>query len=915
VSDVPSILNPFRDTALNYRNKWFKGVLILPYKMKESPPLNFTGRSAPYPTVEQIEEWCSDGKKHNICIRLAGVSKTHELIGIDVDDYVKGDKKKNGGKQLADLEERLGKLPQTWISTARLDGVSGIRFFRVPRNLVFRGKADQDIEIIQKRHRYTVVWPSLHPEGGIYWWFPPGVAPNKEGKSVWGGDIPDARDFPELPDKWIDFLSSNRIVMPEDGLIDADSSVDEIYAWATDTFHGDDDTEMCSKMRKKLDGHLEKFAKASTFHDLLTNAHWNILNLAFEGHLGWNKAVNELEKEWAKNVAARGGTTVRDPSTINGEIFRSRIQALRQIKAKVDERQKIGATAIDASCQKTGECGSVGNVTDLGVTGAGSGDDDGSGVGPGLATGADGDDPLGDVPDRQLRGVPEYPLTDVGNAEHFADRCGNNVRYAEGYGWIVWHEGDVNNQPHWKRDKYGNQEIVWLWQRVIRAQEAYAEACYADYQNELQTAIAGGQPTGGANAPASLMAAKALSAKWNKWSERSGMERPINAAITLLKSRPGITIDMGVLDSNPLLLGVSNGVIELTDQVRLRRASKDDYITMNTGVPWEEPSTHAKNMWNEYLEYFLPDLETRRAAQIIAGYSLLGENPEKIMVIMKGSTNTGKSTFVNAIESALGDYAGPVNQSIFQNHKLNPVLANAMKKRWVVCSEFDGFDRLSASQFKRITGDSDNLEIEIKNSNETIRGNPHFVPALATNEVPEIRDADKALENRMIVIPFNVSSENSADRGKAKQISAICKTAILGWLVEGYIEYRRLGYLPQTKNMKETKQEFVAELSDTRQFAEDCLTIATKPYGEILVVALYERYRDWCKENGYTDYNIITKNKLAIELQKIGFKRSVNKRTIKGVKDRVWKGLKFKENQSNVISAANKFNPLDGLTT
>ena len=922
MSNVPTVMNPFRDTALKYREKWFKGVLVLPYKMKESPPLNFTGRAAPYPTLEEIQGWCEDGKKHNICIRLAGVSESHELIGIDVDDYMKGDKKKYGGDQLTALEQRLGNLPKTWISTARLDGISGIRFFRVPRGLVFRGKADKDIEIIQKRHRYTLVWPSIHPEGGTYWWFPPGVAPNKEGKEAWGekfnGKLPDARDFPELPDKWVEFLSSNRIEMPEDGLIDVDSSVDEIYAWATDTFYGDDDSPMCTKMKKRLDGHLEKIAKASTFHDLLTNAHWHLLNSAAEGHWGWNKAVNELESVWADNVARRGGTTQRDVGTINGEIFRSRVQALRQIKAKIDEKKKIGAVGVLASCQKTGECGIKDNVIDLGLglgtspADTGGSGDPGSGVcGNGVADGdgstgtdssSDGDDPLSDIPQGALGAVPEYETNDDGNAEHFLDMfssidSGRSVRWANGYGWIIWHKGNADKQPHWQRDENADQEIRRMWQKVKDRQNAYAEACLADWQTKVED-FAKGQ---NGITEVDVKIAKAIYDKWNKWAERSGNNRQAENAIQAARSFPGVAIDVNDLDQNPLLLGVANGVIELTDQVRLRRAVPEDYLTMNTNVPWEEPSAHAKNLWNDYLETFLPDPETRKATQIAFGYCLTGGNAEKVLMVLKGDPNTGKSTMLNAVEAAMGDYAMTVDQSLMKNQQFNTTLVQAMDKRVAICSEFDESDQLSASQVKRLTGDSDKITAQIKFSNAVKTGHIQCTMLLATNEVPGIRGADKALENRLHVIPFTMTPSR-LQKGMSMVLLSTCKTAILNWLIEGYVEYRRLGTLPATAEMKEAKKEFVAELDEVATFASEMIVPQTAPEEYISRKAMYEKFNMWWIAENEQQSKIPSMSKFTRRMKALGYKTRSTRFRVNGEMAHWWTGVRFEKIRSNVIS-------------
>ena len=59
----------------------------------------------------------------------------YEVIGIDVDHYISGGKEKFGGDQLKELEAKLGPLPPTWISSSRSDGISGIRFFVVPKGI------------------------------------------------------------------------------------------------------------------------------------------------------------------------------------------------------------------------------------------------------------------------------------------------------------------------------------------------------------------------------------------------------------------------------------------------------------------------------------------------------------------------------------------------------------------------------------------------------------------------------------------------------------------------------------------------------------------------------------------------------------------------------------------------------------
>lgn len=99
----------------------------------------------------------------------------------------------NGARTFADLVERWGPLPQTWTLSARADGLSGIRFFRVPGGKIWPGELGPDIQVIQFRHRYAVAWPSMHPKiRKMYHWYEPGAP--IDGTS-YSNEIPDISDL------------------------------------------------------------------------------------------------------------------------------------------------------------------------------------------------------------------------------------------------------------------------------------------------------------------------------------------------------------------------------------------------------------------------------------------------------------------------------------------------------------------------------------------------------------------------------------------------------------------------------------------------------------------------------------------------------------------------------------------------
>lgn len=333
----------FSEVAAPWRAAGWDGTIPLPRKAKYPPPTGWTGRNAGYADDKQIAAWSRmpQYRQPNIGLRLGwpvtvnGIE--YETIGIDVDQYLDGDKAKHGGDQLAALESEHGPLPPTYVSTARArnddgsdrgDWVSGIRFYRVPRGLAFRGQAAPDIEVIQKAHRFAVVWPSFNPKTGTTYrlYSPSDWATH--GQALNGDEIPDVATIPELPARWVDYLTQGRM-RDSQRPIDTDSSLHDIEAWALDQFQ--DAETLCAVMARQLTERKRKIAEDATSHDNVRDAHMEFVHLAAEGHTGWLTAINEATEFWIQDVIDRDK---RGHGELRREIFRSLTGALRKKKAE-----------------------------------------------------------------------------------------------------------------------------------------------------------------------------------------------------------------------------------------------------------------------------------------------------------------------------------------------------------------------------------------------------------------------------------------------------------------------------------------------------------------------------------------------------------------------------------------------------
>ncbi len=199
-SNTPVPASTYADAAHPYRTDGWPCVLPLPPGAKTPPPSGFTGWPGVDTSGADIAELAEVPRYQGTAQTALRMPPT--VIGIDVDHYAA----KRGGATLAEAVRQWGPLPAGPWSSARDDGTSGIRFFRVPAGTVLRTVLGfpalglGDVEIIQRHHRYAVVWPSVHPATGApYTWrgtAGPGLGPRVD-------------ELPELPAAWVEGLRND----------------------------------------------------------------------------------------------------------------------------------------------------------------------------------------------------------------------------------------------------------------------------------------------------------------------------------------------------------------------------------------------------------------------------------------------------------------------------------------------------------------------------------------------------------------------------------------------------------------------------------------------------------------------------------------------------------------------------------
>lgn len=417
-----------------------------------------------------------------------------------------------------------------------------------------------------------------------------------------------------------------------------------------------------------------------------------------------------------------------------------------------------------------------------------------------------------------------FPTTDIGNAQRFHALFGEDVRWYGYEGlWFYWDE------YRWHRDRVGRIEAM------ARRVPEYIEHSEAPK-------FEGGEKDDTTWFKALKAHAKAL-----------GRRGARTAMLEDAKSMRGMTVLAGQLDDRIDLLQCETRLIELGSAGvgAISREPLRDYMqSLTTAV--EYVAGARSDLWDSFLEQTMPDKEVRAWVQRAIGYSLLGANPERKFFIIKGETSTGKSTFLETIGAALGEYAAPFNLNLFRNEREqgpNVQLAALLSKRFIFCSETSSEQQLHTDQIKRAVG-GDTMTARFIRSNEMLNRLPAFTPWIVVNEMATIRGADNALARRLMCIPFDVMlDEGAVDAMFATRLrSPEALRAVLAWAVAGWTAYAEGGLADVPAEVSLATLKLRGELSEFNIWMGlDC---EIEPDARSTTHDLWLAYKIWCEDSG-----------------------------------------------------------------
>jgi len=355
-----------------------------------------------------------------------------------------------------------------------------------------------------------------------------------------------------------------------------------------------------------------------------------------------------------------------------------------------------------------------------------------------------------------------------------------------------------------------------------------------------------------------------------KWAFRSESKYAIDSALGLARDMSGILVNTAEgWDSDPLLLGVPNGVVDLKNGVR-RDGRPDDHITKQAGVPYHPDAECPR--WTSFLEEVLGgDRELLTFVRRALGYTLTGQVNEDCWFGCQGDGQNGKSTLFKAIGHVLGEYAYVAPMSLVQRTGQNrPDFQHAylQHKRLVIASETSEGAVWDEEQLKKLSG-RDLLHAEIKHGAEF-----NFAPThklwFMFNHQPRVRDHSHGFWRRVRLIPFTKRFEGATVDKDLDWTLFDESAGILAWLVRACLEWRREG-LSVPAAVADASTQYQHNEDPVAEFITDHIQ-RTGP-GFYLTDA-YKVYRDWSKSTGSST---LGRNRFGEQLVHHGFNRTLKR--------------------------------------
>lgn len=407
------------------------------------------------------------------------------------------------------------------------------------------------------------------------------------------------------------------------------------------------------------------------------------------------------------------------------------------------------------------------------------------------------------------------PLTEFGNAERMLDLYARGLMFVPETGtWHIW------NGSYWR--KAVEVEIEHLAKETVR----------------------GLAPEEGADL-----------GEFYRFAAVSQTQRMVKNMVALAASDPRVATPARELDRDLDLLGVHNGVVDLTTGL-LRESRQEDRITQTAGAIY---NPDARCPWFEQtvLDAFEGRQEMADYFQRLVGYAVSGRPSLSLLVILFGMGANGKSTILNAVRKSLGDYARVADAASFISDGVRTGgggpredLVRLRGARLVYVSEPDEGGELREGFVKTMTG-GESIVARSAYAKHSVEIEPTWTVIMPTNHKPIVRGSDHGIWRRLELVPFAAKfAGEKADPNRPEKLLGEMP-GILAWVVKGSLKFRAQG-LQSPSEVVSAKVAYREQMDILAEWLSECCVI--EPDAETASSELWTSWENFARVNGCLNY-------------------------------------------------------------
>ncbi len=374
-----------------------------------------------------------------------------------------------------------------------------------------------------------------------------------------------------------------------------------------------------------------------------------------------------------------------------------------------------------------------------------------------------------------------------------------------------------------------------------------------------------------------------------KWSFSSESSFRIRAMLEMAKALKPIECYAEDLDKDQFLLNLENGTLDLRTG-ELREHNPDDMITKLAPVTWngEVSSLNDNELWLRCVATWMSEDEPAiNYLKRLGGMCLTGSTTSRVFPIFWGPGKNGKNSFLDTLMKLMGDYAVVAPRSLLRGsyHEEHATeLAGLIGSRFVVASETKRNMVLKTSLVKSFTGDA-RMRTRFMRQ-DYFDFTPTFKVILMTQNLPIIDEVTDAIWDRVHRVGWDV---RIPDEHQDDQLLEKLKSEwphILGWFVEGCLEWQQDGHLKSTEKIRQGTLAYRIEMNPLKEFIEEMCVKKAEYF--VSGRTLKKEFDEWS-----TDKKQLSGRDFASYMRESGYlyaQKKVDKKPVK-----CWFGLRLRE--------------------